>query len=236
MKHILSLLILLSLSAQVFAKEKQRVTEQGSSLFYRSWRYPVVTDGKETEVEKDTLPSDTLPTISEKTDTLLVDSLPALPDSLNQQIDTLVRHPQELTEGPDDNTKRDSITVAPPKGGPRVELPDINTCIVYFIFDQDNFITDYSAEFDTIMQFIDYHKGKNFDVIGHTDERGTVAYNQKLSERRSKKVYDVLVRRGVDPRRMKMIGRSELELAIPHAKNEREHLLNRRVEIKVRQE
>ena len=209
MKHILSLLILLSLSAQVFAKEKQRVTEQGSSLFYRSWRYPVVSDGKETEVEKDTLPSDTLPAISEKTDTHLVDSLPALPDSMN---------------------------VALPNDGPRVELPDINTCIVYFIFDQDNFITDYSAEFDTIMQFIDYHKGKNFDVIGHTDERGTVAYNQKLSERRSKKVYDVLVRRGVDPRRMKMIGRSELELAIPHAKNEREHLLNRRVEIKVRQE
>ena len=81
MKHILSLLILLSLSAQVFAKEKQRVTEQGSSLFYRSWRYPVVPDGKETEVEKDTLPSDTLPAISEKTDTLQVDSLPALPDS-----------------------------------------------------------------------------------------------------------------------------------------------------------
>ena len=93
MRQILSLLILLSISTQVFAKEKQRVTEQGSSLFYRSWRYPVVTDGKEKEVEKDTLSSDTLPAISEKTETLLVDSLPALPDSLKQKIDTLVRHP-----------------------------------------------------------------------------------------------------------------------------------------------
>lgn len=229
MRQILSLLILLSLSSQVFAKEKQRVTEQGSSLFYRSWRYPVVADEQEAKVEKDTLPSDSLPIISEKPD------IP-MEDSLNQQIDTQARHPQELTEGPDDNTKQDSINVAQPKDGPKIELPDINTCIVYFIFDQDNFITDYSAEFDTIMRFIDFHKGKNFDVIGHTDERGTVAYNQKLSERRAKKVYDVLVRRGVDPRRMKMIGRSELELAIPHAKNEREHLLNRRVEIKVRQE
>jgi outer membrane protein OmpA-like peptidoglycan-associated protein len=199
MKKILSILLLLLILPSVNGKKKERITERGSSLFYRSWRYPVVEEEKRDTTEKDTLP------------VLPVDTVPA---------DTLVQ---------------DSVVVDTLPTPPRISRPDINTCIVYFIFDQNNFITDYSAEFDTIMAFIDYHKGKDFEVIGHTDERGTVVYNQGLSERRAKRVYEVLVRRGVDPKRLTMIGRSELELVYPHAKNEYEHLMNRRVVVRVKE-
>ena len=214
MKKILSILVLLLILPSVNGKKKERITERGSSLFYRSWRYPVVEEEKRDTMEKDTVP------------VLPVDTVPA--DTLVQDpvvVDTL---PNVLTETP----KEPADTLPTP---PRVSRPDINTCIVYFIFDQNNFITDYSAEFDTIMAFIDYHKGKDFEVIGHTDERGTVAYNQGLSERRAKRVYEVLVRRGVDPKRLTMIGRSELELVYPHAKNEYEHLMNRRVVVRVKE-
>lgn len=214
MKKILSILLLLLILPSVNGKKKERITERGSSLFYRSWRYPVVEEEKRDTMEKDTVP------------VLPVDTVPA--DTLVQDpvvVDTL---PNVLTETP----KEPADTLPTP---PRVSRPDINTCIVYFIFDQNNFITDYSAEFDTIMAFIDYHKGKDFEVIGHTDERGTVAYNQGLSERRAKRVYEVLVRRGVDPKRLTMIGRSELELVYPHAKNEYEHLMNRRVVVRVKE-
>lgn len=214
MKKILSILLLLLILPSVNGKKKERITERGSSLFYRSWRYPVVEEEKRDTMEKDTVP--VLPVDTVPADTLVQDSV---------VVDTL---PNVLTETP----KEPADTLQTP---PRVSRPDINTCIVYFIFDQNNFITDYSAEFDTIMAFIDYHKGKNFEVIGHTDERGTVVYNQGLSERRAKRVYDVLVRRGVDPKRLTMIGRSELELVYPHAKNEYEHLMNRRVVVRVKE-
>lgn len=214
MKKILSILLLLLILPSVNGKKKERITERGSSLFYRSWRYPVVEEEKRDTMEKDTVP--VLPVDTVPADTLVQDSV---------VVDTL---PNVLTETP----KEPADTLPTP---PRVSRPDINTCIVYFIFDQNNFITDYSAEFDTIMAFIDYHKGKDFEVIGHTDERGTVAYNQGLSERRAKRVYEVLVRRGVDPKRLTMIGRSELELVYPHAKNEYEHLMNRRVVVRVKE-
>lgn len=214
MKKILSILLLLLILPSVNGKKKERITERGSSLFYRSWRYPVVEEEKRDTTEKDTVP--VLPVDTVPADTLVQDSV---------VVDTL---PNVLTETP----KEPADTLPTP---PRVSRPDINTCIVYFIFDQNNFITDYSAEFDTIMAFIDYHKGKDFEVIGHTDERGTVVYNQGLSERRAKRVYEVLVRRGVDPKRLTMIGRSELELVYPHAKNEYEHLMNRRVVVRVKE-
>jgi len=40
------------------------------------------------------------------------------------------------------------------------------------------------------------------EVAGHTDSKGTDAYNQKLSERRAKAVYDYLTSNGVDAARL----------------------------------
>lgn len=232
MKHFSVILFLFLAVFSVNGKQKERVTERGSSLFYRSWRYPVVMEENVDTTEK--VPADTVPLVdSSPSDSVpVLDSLPQ--DSLPHDALTMIDEPDtpDSSSLASDGGKVDDA----PAPMPRVARPDINTCIVYFIFDQNNFITDYSAEFDTIMAFIDYHKDKNFEVVGHTDERGTVAYNQGLSERRAKRVFDVLVRRGVDPKRLTMIGRSELELAIPHARNEREHLLNRRVVVRVKKE
>lgn len=113
----------------------------------------------------------------------------------------------------------------------KLEFQNINVCILYFIFDQDNFIDDYKKEIEMIMNFIDYHKGANFQITGHTDTRGSIEYNQRLSERRAQKLKSILMNKGVDGKRLNTVGRSELELAIPNARNEKEHLLNRRVVI-----
>lgn len=220
-------------------KNKERITERGSSLFYRSWRYPVVEEKRRDTMQVEKLPVDSVvEDVTPQDTTPVIDSIPL--DTIPQDALTERLTPEEkMKEVSSPSTGTAAGGEAPSHGTesdmPKVARPDINTCIVYFIFDQSNFIKDYKAEFDTIMAFIDYHKGKDFEVIGHTDERGTVQYNQGLSERRAKKVFDVLVGRGVDPKRMTRIGRSELELAIPHAKNEREHLLNRRVVVRVKE-
>ncbi len=67
-------------------------------------------------------------------------------------------------------------------------------------------------------------------IIGHTDNIGSAAYNQRLSERRARSVADYLIARGVDSRRIITEGRGETE---PRATNATEagRQLNRRVEM-----
>jgi outer membrane protein OmpA-like peptidoglycan-associated protein len=70
-------------------------------------------------------------------------------------------------------------------------------------------------------------------VVGHTDNIGSEAYNQGLSERRAASVHDYLVNYGVPPHRLRMEGRGMRE---PRADNSTEagRQLNRRVELFVK--
>lgn len=67
-------------------------------------------------------------------------------------------------------------------------------------------------------------------LIGHTDPRGSVAYNLALGRRRARAVYDFLVTAGVDTSRLSFASEGK---AAPVAigNGVREHALNRRVEI-----
>lgn len=44
------------------------------------------------------------------------------------------------------------------------------------------------------------------EIQGHTDNVGTIEYNQTLSEKRAKAVYDALVESGIDPKRLRWRG------------------------------
>ncbi len=75
-------------------------------------------------------------------------------------------------------------------------------------------------------------QGRSFTLIGHTDKRGSDAYNLDLSERRAKRVKAYLSDHfGIDPARLKTIGKGEREL-LYQGDTEREHALNRRVAVK----
>lgn len=67
-------------------------------------------------------------------------------------------------------------------------------------------------------------------IEGHTSSEGSEVYNQDLSARRAQAVVDDLVRRGIDPKRIRAAGKGEHE---PLATNDDEagRSLNRRVEI-----
>lgn len=68
-------------------------------------------------------------------------------------------------------------------------------------------------------------------IEGHTDSRGSEAYNKRLSEKRAQAVYEILVSKyGVDPRRLKAVGSGE-EKPIASNKTEPGREQNRRVEI-----
>ena len=70
------------------------------------------------------------------------------------------------------------------------------------------------------------------EISGHTDDKGSGEYNQKLSENRDKAVVDYLVENGINKERMKFKGDGETN---PIATNETEEgqQLNRRIEFKI---
>lgn len=54
---------------------------------------------------------------------------------------------------------------------------------------------------------LEKHADTDLRIIGHTDNTGKVDYNQTLSERRARSVYDYLIEQGVSTRRMAYEGK-----------------------------
>ena len=73
-------------------------------------------------------------------------------------------------------------------------------------------------------------KSANLEVQGHTDNTGSEATNQKLSEKRAQAVVDFLKKKGIEADRLRAIGYgSEMSIADNNTKEGREQ--NRRVEL-----
>jgi outer membrane protein OmpA-like peptidoglycan-associated protein len=91
---------------------------------------------------------------------------------------------------------------------------------ILFEFDSATISTE---SFDIIDQLIDQLQTRprlRLEIQGHTDNVGTIAYNQDLSERRAKAVYDAIIERGeIDPRRLRYRG---FGFSRPRAENETE--------------
>ena len=71
-----------------------------------------------------------------------------------------------------------------------------------------------------------------FLVVGHTDGRGgrgSLSYNEKLSQKRAEYFRSLLVARGADPDKVIPVGAAYTEPRIPDAQTEPEHEQNRRV-------
>ena len=72
----------------------------------------------------------------------------------------------------------------------------------------------------------------NIQIIGHTDNTGSVDYNQTLSEKRAKSVYDYLMNQGVSADRMVFEGKGVHQPVADNSTAEG-RALNRRVEITI---
>jgi OmpA-OmpF porin, OOP family len=70
-------------------------------------------------------------------------------------------------------------------------------------------------------------------ITGHTDNTGAPDYNQKLSEQRAATVKDFLVKNGVDPSRITILGRGESSPIADNATKDG-RAKNRRVDIMVK--
>jgi OmpA-OmpF porin, OOP family len=119
-------------------------------------------------------------------------------------------------------------TPAPPPPPPAP--PPVRNFLVFFDFDKSSLTP---RAMDIVKEAANVAKaGQNTRVTctGHTDTAGPAAYNLVLSLRRANTVKDALVREGVAPEAITVIGRGEEALLVATADGVREPQ-NRRVEI-----
>lgn len=105
---------------------------------------------------------------------------------------------------------------------------------IHFDFDKYNIKPEWVPVLNEAVQFLRDNPNVRVVVEGHTDSRGTVEYNQKLSERRAQAVYKYMLENGISADRMSTEGFSELR---PKATNDTDEgrAINRRVEFQVQQ-
>ncbi len=80
---------------------------------------------------------------------------------------------------------------------------------VYFAFDSDKPQTYSITAVNYISNFLKRNPGTSIEVKGYADELGPEDYNIKLSERRAKSVYDLLISSGLEASRLSYKGYGE---------------------------
>ncbi|TFV96214.1 polymerase [Algoriphagus kandeliae] len=80
---------------------------------------------------------------------------------------------------------------------------------VYFAFDSSKPLQFSVSAVQFISNFLKKNPGTSLEVKGYADELGSEDYNIKLSERRAKSVYDLLIASGIDSSRISYKGYGE---------------------------
>jgi len=101
---------------------------------------------------------------------------------------------------------------------------------VSFAYNSSQLTPAFHNTLDKVADILNRYPRSSIRITGHTDNRGSAEYNQRLSEQRAESVKYYLVDRGVDARRIVTDGRGETQ---PRASNNTEagRQLNRRVEM-----
>lgn len=103
---------------------------------------------------------------------------------------------------------------------------------IEFEFAKASLTPDSKAGLDDLSRFLSENPDVQINIVGHTDNVGSETINERLSNERAKAVYDEMVKRGIEPSRMKSEGKGSKE---PVATNDTEEgrAKNRRVEFTI---
>lgn len=106
---------------------------------------------------------------------------------------------------------RDSVLVADAEYNtgditPWSDLSDIFERPIIFAFDSADIRPESQYILDEITDAMMVIPNLRLEIQGHTDNKGTQEYNLDLSNKRAKAVYDGLVSRGIEPRRLRWRG------------------------------
>jgi outer membrane protein OmpA-like peptidoglycan-associated protein len=103
---------------------------------------------------------------------------------------------------------------------------------VQFYTNSNRLLPSSAKDLDRLSLYLLEHLACKANIYGHTDSRGNDNSNLRLSQARANSVRAYLIEKGIDPVRLKAIGKGETE---PRASNDSQEgmLMNRRVEIEI---
>jgi outer membrane protein OmpA-like peptidoglycan-associated protein/tetratricopeptide (TPR) repeat protein len=103
---------------------------------------------------------------------------------------------------------------------------------IFFDFDKTDLKSESEVELRKLIDMLNKNTRMKIEISGHTDNKGTADYNQKLSENRAKAVYNYLIEKGIDKNRLSYKGYG-LSKPIDTNDTEEGRANNRRTEFKV---
>ncbi|MCF6243287.1 MAG: OmpA family protein [Bacteroidales bacterium] len=103
---------------------------------------------------------------------------------------------------------------------------------IFFDIDKYQLKAESFAELDMLKDFLANNKKLVVEIQGHTDNTGTLAHNKILSVNRAKAVYDYLVLKGIDKKRLTYKGFADTQ-AIASNNTKEGRALNRRTAFKI---
>jgi OOP family OmpA-OmpF porin len=102
---------------------------------------------------------------------------------------------------------------------------------VFFDFDETRITTGTISAINFLIKYMNANPTANAEVIGYADEYGNYEYNIGLSRRRAQRVMEMIVRSGIDPKRLKLVVKGE-DASVPKESKLARQLV-RRVAFKV---
>lgn len=127
-------------------------------------------------------------------------------------------------------------TVAAEPVEPAVTIPSVGDVVtmwgVYFATDKSEVLPQSYNELQLLLEMLMAHPTMKIELRGHTDNQGTIAHNNSLSEARAKAVVDYLVEHGIDRQRLSWHGYGK-DMPVSDNSTPKGRSLNRRVEYRV---
>lgn len=101
-----------------------------------------------------------------------------------------------------------------------------------FDFNNAELKQSHEAELVRLASQLNKYDLNKLKIVGHTDDVGDAAYNQKLSEERAQSVANLFLARGFKKENIYVIGRGSTQPYVPNTTNEN-RAINRRVAVVV---
>lgn len=103
---------------------------------------------------------------------------------------------------------------------------------VLFASSEATLATGTEKNIEQLLSFLQEHPGRKIRVEGHTDSRGSVEFNQTLSQQRAETIASALVQSGIESSRIQAVGYGESR-PVETNQTESGRQANRRVEVVV---
>ncbi len=113
-----------------------------------------------------------------------------------------------------------------------VEIPKPETLILYFDFDKSEVLPSAQSDQKSSLfkEWIEKHPDAGLNISGHTDNKGTDAYNQKLGTDRAESAMKYLTGKSISPEKITTFSKGENEPVAENTSDEG-RAKNRRAEI-----